>query len=362
MDGLPDQIILSEIFSRLQKNSEKNAISLSSKRFLKLENEETTFLKIGYGVQPVTEALTSLCQRFQNLQTLEISYSAGESNLPKQMDDEGLFIISRNCLSLRKLTLSHCTYITDAGLSNLASCSKLSAFKLSFAPRITSCGILTIVISCKRLSSLHLNRCLNVGSDEWLEYLGKLDQREDLSIKNFRGIGEGDLIKLGTCWSKLKRMQFEGDGPFYYKNFNDSSTLCDLLLKKNISCDSLLELRLVKCDMHLGQEHYCALPVCQKLEKIYLDNCIGVRDSDFISMLVQNSGTLLSLSLRVPYYNSSFISLGPLGLTDASLLSVAQNCTRLESVRLSSCASGEFPLPLSFSNSRIVALMRNCPI
>ncbi|KAL9670123.1 hypothetical protein QQ045_007674 [Rhodiola kirilowii] len=365
MDGLPDQIIF-DIFTRLQSNSEKNALSLSCKRFLKLRNEETTFLKIGCGLKPVNQALTSLCHRFQNLEALEISYSGWMSNLGKQMDDEGLLILSSNCPSLQKLTLSYCTFITDAGLTNLASCSKLSDFKLNFAPRITSCGIQTIVISCKRLSSLHLNRCVYVANDEWLEYLGKLDQLEDLSIRNCRCIRESDLIRLGTCLSKLKRMQFEVDANNRCTTFHGSSIFSDLLLKKDISCDNLLELSLVNCRMSPGIEQSYALPVCPKLEKIHLDMCMGVKDSDIVSM-AHSSKNLLSLSLRVPKTFDMF-SVIPFGnhlrLTDAALLAVAQNCSRLESVRISCVegAEGELPLPMLFSTNGILALMRNCPI
>uniref|UniRef100_A0A7N0VCA7 F-box domain-containing protein n=1 Tax=Kalanchoe fedtschenkoi TaxID=63787 RepID=A0A7N0VCA7_KALFE len=356
MDALPDQILY-EIFARLESISEKTALSLSCKRLYDLGNEATTRLKIGCGLNPANEALASLCHRFQNLETLEISYSGWRSKLGKQMDDEGLLILSRNCPSLLKLTLSYCTVITDAGLSHLASCLKLSALKLNFTPRITGCGVLSIVISCKRLRSFHLIRCLNVGNGEWLEYLGKLEWLEDLSVKNCRAIGDDDLIKLGTCWSKLKRVQIE-----VYANYkNGRSTLDDPLLKQHISCENLVELSLVNCIMDPGRGLSCVLPACPNLEKIHLDNCFGVRDCDIIAM-AQSSRNLVSLSLQVPFiFTSSFPVNYQLRLTDTALLAVAQNCSRLESVRIS-YSDGEFPLFSSFSTDAILALIKNCPI
>lgn len=360
MDSIPDHIAY-DIYTRLHHTSDKFALSLSSKRFFKLGNEATTYLKLGCRLNPVNEALASLCHRFQNLESLEISYSGWMSNLGKQMDDEGLLIISLNCPLLSKLALSYCTFVTDAGIGKLSSCLKLSVLKLNFAPRVTGCGILSIVVSCRRLRSLQLIRCLNVGSDEWLEYLGKLDEFEDLVIKNCRAIGESDMIKLGTCWSKLKRMRFEVDANYRYMKVHGNSTLSDLLLMKNISCENLMELSLVNCIMNPGREYSCALPVCPKLEKIHLDMCIGVRDSDIVAM-AENSRNLLFLSLRVPINFPPFIQISNhLPLTDAALLAVAGNCSRLESVRIS-CADGEFPLFIPFSGSAILAIVRNCPI
>ncbi|KAJ6289992.1 hypothetical protein OIU78_025831 [Salix suchowensis] len=282
------------------------------------------------------------------------------SKLGKQLDDQGLVILANNCPSLTALTLSYCTFITDLGLRHLASCSKLSALKLNFTPRITGCGILSLVVGCKNLTILHLIRCLNVTSVEWLEYIGKLETLEDLSIKNCRALGEGDLIKLGSSWRKLKRLQFEVDANYRYMKVYDRLAV-DRWQKQWIPCESMLELSLVNCIISPGRGLACVLGKCKNLEKLHLDMCVGVRDSDIIG-LAKKSSKLRSISVRVPSdFSLPLLMNNPLRLTDESLRALAQNCPMLESVRIS-FSDGEFPSFSSFTQNGILNLIQMCPI
>ncbi|CAL1377458.1 unnamed protein product [Linum trigynum] len=359
MDYLPDQLVW-EILSRIKKTVHRNSISLSCKRLYDLDNEQRQSLRVGCGLDPANEALTSLCNRFPNLQKVEITYSGWMSKLGKQLDDQGLAILANNCPLLTDLTLSYCTFITDVGLRSLATCSKLSALKLNFTPRITGCGVLSLVVGCKNLTILCLIRCLNVTSVEWLEYLGRLESLEELSIKNCRAIGEGDLMKLGASWRKLKKLQFEVDANYRYMKVYDRLAV-DQWQKQSVPCESMLELSLVNCIISPGRGLACVLGKCKNLEKIHLDMCVGVRDSDIIT-LAKNSSNLHSLSLRVPSDFSLPLLMGnPLRLTDESLKAVAEHCRLLESIRI--CFSdGEFPSFSSFTLEGILILIQMCPI
>ncbi|KAL6013001.1 hypothetical protein ACLOJK_003491 [Asimina triloba] len=253
------------------------------------------------------------------------------SKLRKQLDDGGLLILSNHCRSLSHLVLSFCTFITDAGLAHLAPCTMLRALKLNFTPGISGCGILSLVVGCKNLSTLHLVRCLNVSSVEWLEYLGRLGTLEDLSIKNCRAIGEGDLFKLGTGWKKLQRLQFEVDANYRYMKVYDRLAV-DRWQKQWIPCESMEELSLVNCLISPGRGLLCVLGKCKALEKLHLDMCVGVRDSD-LTCLAQNSSKLKSISLRVPSdFSLPMLMNNPLRLTDESLRAIAENCSMLESI------------------------------
>ncbi|XP_052175176.1 F-box/LRR-repeat protein 14 [Diospyros lotus] len=359
MDDLPDQLVW-EILSRIKKTIDRNSLSLACKRLYHLDNEERKSLRVGCGLDPANEALISLCNRFPNLTRVEIIYSGWMSKLGKQLDDQGLLVLSNNCSSLSDLTLSYCTFITDVGLGYLASCSKLSSLKLNFAPRISGCGILSLVVGCKNLRNLHLIRCLNVSSVEWLEYLGKLEILEDLSIKNCRAIGEGDLIKLGPSWRKLKRLQFEVDANYRYMKVYDRLAV-DRWQKQWVPCESMQELSLVNCIISPGRGLACVLGKCKNLEKIHLDMCVGVRDCDIIG-LARKSANLQSISLRVPSdFSLPLLVNNPLRLTDESLKAVAENCSHLESVRLS-FSDGEFPSFSSFTLHGILMLIKMCPI
>ncbi|XP_057472837.1 F-box/LRR-repeat protein 14 [Actinidia eriantha] len=359
MDDLPDQVVW-EILGRITETINRNSASLACKRLYHVDKEQRNSLRVGCGLVPANEALTSLCNRFPNLARVEITYSGWMSKLGKQLDDHGLLILSNHCPSLTDLTLSFCTFITDAGLSYLASCSQLSTLKLNFTPRISGCGILSLVVGCKNLRILHLIHCLNISSVEWLEYLGKLEILEDLSIKNCRAIGEGDLIKLGPSWRKLKRLQFEVDANYRYMKVYDRLAV-DRWQKQLVLCESIQELSLVNCIISPGRGLACVLGKCKNLEKIHLDMCVGVRDCDIIG-LARKSGNLRSISLRVPSdFSLPLLVNNPLTLTDESLKAVAQNCSKLESVRLS-FSDGEFPSFSSFTLNGILTLIRMCPI
>ncbi|KAJ4841725.1 hypothetical protein Tsubulata_003009, partial [Turnera subulata] len=359
MDDLPDQLVW-DILNRVKKTGDRNSASLACKRLYELDSDQRNSLRVGCGLDPANQALSSLCNRFPNLTKVEITYAGWMSKLGKQLDDQGLVILSNGCSSLTDLTLSYCTFITDVGLRCLASCSKLSALKLNFTPRITGCGILSLVVGCKNLSVLHLIRCLNVTSVEWLEYLGKLETLEDLCIKNCRAIGEGDLIKLGSSWRKLKRLQFEVDANYRYMKVYDRLAV-DRWQKQGIPCESMVELSLVNCIISPGRGLACVLGKCKNLEKIHLDMCVGVRDCDIIR-LAQNSSSLRSISLRVPSdFSLPLLLNNPLRLTDESLNAVAQNCPMLESVHLS-FSDGEFPSFSSFTLAGVLNLIRLCPL
>lgn len=359
MDDLPDEVVW-DILGRIKKTVDKNSVSLTCKRVHKLDNEQRKSIRVGCGLDPANEALATLCNRFRNLEKVEISYSGWMSRLGKQLDDQGLCILSSSCPYLKDLNLSYCTFITDAGLSRLASCSHLSALKLNFTPRISGCGILSLVVGCKNLRLLHLIRCLNVSSMEWLEYLGKLETIEDLCIKNCRVIGEGDLIKLGPSWLKLKRLQFEVDANYRYMKVYDRLAV-DQWQKQWIPCDNMLELNLVNSIISPGRGLACVLGKCKNLEKIHLDMCVGVRDCDIIRM-ARKSSNLRSISLRVPSdFSLPLLMNNPIRLTDESLKAVAETCSHLESVRLS-FSDGEFPSFSSFTLHGILSLIQRCPI
>lgn len=359
MDDLPEQVAW-DILERINRTVDKSSVSLTCKRFHKLDNVQRKSIRVGCGLNPANEALVSLCNRFQNLERVEISYSGWMSKLGKQLDDRGLYNLSISCPLLADLTLSYCTFITDAGLSHLAFCSHLSALKLIFTPRISGCGILSVVVGCKKLSLLHLIRCLNITRMEWLEYLGKLKTLEDLCIKNCRAIGEGDLVKLGQSWQRLKRLQFEVDANYRYMKVYDRLAV-DQWQKQSIPCDSMIELTLVNGIISPGRGLACVLGKCRNLERIHLDMCVGVKDSDIIG-LARNSSNLKSISLRIPSdFSLPLLMSNPIRLTDGCLEALAANCSRLESVRLS-FSDGDFPSISSFSLQGILTLVQKCPL
>ncbi|CAL9091442.1 unnamed protein product [Musa textilis] len=359
MEELPEEMLVN-IIRRIDQTADRNSISLVSKRLYAIDGEQRDFLRVGCGLHPAIEALTSLCIRFPNIKKLEIVYSGWMSNLGKQLDNQGLFVLSSNCHSLTELTLSFCSFINDSGLAYLSSCRNLRSLKLNFAPAISSNGILSLVVGCKNLSALRLIRCMKVSSFEWLEYLGKLGKLEDLSIKNCRAISEHDLIKLGPGWNNLKRLEFEMDAYYRYPKIYDSSSV-EKWLRHQGCYKNLRDLRLVNCIIAPGRWLSYLLGRCEALERLHLDMCIAVEDTDMIA-LSHKSRNLTSMSIRLPsQFLAPVFPSSPLRLTDESLKALAINCLMLQVFELS-FSNGEFPSFHCFSQSGILALIQTCPI
>ena len=124
MEDLSERL-LAEIITRITRTSDLNSLSLVSKRFYTVEAEERATLHVRCSLRPATEALSSLCSRFPNLQRVEINYFGWTSSQGELLDNQGLLVLSSRCLSLTDLTLSFCSFIDDSGLGYLAYCKKL---------------------------------------------------------------------------------------------------------------------------------------------------------------------------------------------------------------------------------------------
>lgn len=172
MDNLSDAL-LSEITKRLTRTSDLNSLSLVSKRFYTVEAEQRDSIYLGRGFSPVTSALSSLCFRFSNLCKMEFHYYRWKPDHGIQLDNQGLHVLSSFCPSLVHLTLSHCLCIDDTGLSFLSCFNKLMSLRLNTVPEISSAGLLSVAIGCKRLTAFTLTDCKKVTSAEWLECLGR---------------------------------------------------------------------------------------------------------------------------------------------------------------------------------------------
>ncbi|XP_072953650.1 F-box/LRR-repeat protein 14 [Typha angustifolia] len=359
MEALPDTLLL-DIVKRITRTSDRSSFSLGSKRLYAIEAEGREFIRVGCGLHPATEALTSLCMRFPNLRKVEIVYSGWMSNLGKQLDNNAILVLSSHCPGLTDLTLSFCSFITDSGLGYLASCKNLRSLKLNFTPAISSNGILSLVVGCKNLSCLRLIRCMRVNSVEWLEYLGKLGTLEELLIKNCRAIGEDDLIRLGPGWKSLKRLEFEVDAYHRLPKVHDHLS-ADRWRRSDFLCENLKELSLVNCIIDSGRGLSFLLGKCKALEKLHLDMCVGLKDSDMVA-LSQMARNLKSISLRLPsQYLAPILVNIPLRLTDNGLKELASGCSMLEVVELS-FSDSEFPTLCCFTQEGVLTLIKSCPI
>uniref|UniRef100_A0A5K1CCE4 F-box domain-containing protein n=1 Tax=Nymphaea colorata TaxID=210225 RepID=A0A5K1CCE4_9MAGN len=129
----------------------------------------------------------------------------------------------------------------------------------------------------------------------------------------------------------------------------------------SVPCESMVELSLVNCLTTPGGGLACVLGKCRTLERLQLDMCVGIRDCDLMN-LARESDNLRSISLRVPSDFSLPISMAdPSRLIDESLKAFANNCSKLETFKVS-FSDGEFPSFSSFTLNGILLVIHRCPI
>lgn len=63
--------------------------------------------------------------------------------------------LGEGCPLLREIIISHCRYITDAGLSHLfRNCSMLETCHMVYCHGITSAGVATVISSCPNIKKV----------------------------------------------------------------------------------------------------------------------------------------------------------------------------------------------------------------
>ena len=305
---LPDDCLRS-ILVHVSTVADRNAFSLVSRRFRAIEAHEREELFIGNGLHPVTSALHKLCNRFSSLQRIHIDYSEWTSKMGPQMSDSGLQALSDTCRCLKSLTLRFCCYLTDAGVSQLSAAPNLRFLSLIFVPGVTGRGLLSIVSSCQ-LTGLHIEACSGIRSSEWLDFLGRNAEVTDpkmtrenwreseipvhgkfcgdhagsrlryLGVVKCRGIGEGDLAKLGAAWDWIESLHFEQvESPreVLVAPVRD-------LDKVTSRMSNVRSLRLVGCSKEDGKGLMQLLPRCVGLENLFLHNCGVVKEEMLLNL------------------------------------------------------------------------------
>ncbi|TVU27874.1 hypothetical protein EJB05_19375, partial [Eragrostis curvula] len=394
MEDLPEPL-LAEIIKTITRISDLNSLSLVSKRLYKVEGDERGIICVGCGLNPATEALSSLCSRFPNLWKVEINYSGWSSDQGNQLDNKGLHVLSSHCPSLTDLTLSFCSYIDDSGLGYLANCKKLMALRLNSASAISSRGLSSVAIGCKSLSTLHLTDCMNVRSMEtvlakqeferagrwyetepeelelwcpgntgveWLEHLGKAGSLVELVVKDCEGLSHYDLLKFGPGFMNLQKFEFDIKNDFYWlSEARDPSYNARYPHKYDgICCENMKDLRLAKMITQPEIGLRFLLRTCKALEKLSLDYVIGLDESEMIALL-QNCSNLRSISLKLMPLRCGFDFRTP--LTDDSLKALSLFCPMLQVVELTfACCSSLYPTEIGFTQEGIVKLIQSCPL
>lgn len=354
---IPDDCLL----SILDKVSDKNSFSVTCKRFLELDNKGRRYIRLGTGLHPANEALHKICSRFTFVETIHINYLGWASSLGAQIGDSGLQIIANKCQNLRNLSLSFCGFITDAGLASLSAAKALKSLTLNFTPGVLGWGLLSVVIGCD-LEQLHVERCLKLRSLEWLEVVGRKGLLKRLTVSNCRGIGEGDLAKLGAGWNSLEELTFEQDVHTKEALLYPVESFPGIV---PLQFSSLKVLRLVNCPRTRGEGLAQVLLSCKGLEELSLFSCPGILDDDIERILQANENMqFLSLKLYKHLGRSPVQTANAHGITTACLPHIALHCQHIRELQLQ--CQDEFPSSASifggFADEGIRSIVKNCTI
>ena len=161
IDEFPNEVLWA-ITESLTCTKDRNSLSLVCKRLYEIDRLQRTYLRTGRGLHPVETSILSLCRRFEQLTTVEITYSGWSSAEGEQIDDDALHTLALECKHLTDLSLSFCGFLRDSGFARLGnSGSKLKSLRLNFIPGIT--GAFPFLVDYLNLQTWKLLNCMQLA-------------------------------------------------------------------------------------------------------------------------------------------------------------------------------------------------------
>lgn len=221
-------------------------------------------LTLAYG-SPVTLDLARSLQRLSKLQSIKLDGCV--------VTCSGLQAIGNYCASLRELSLSKCSGVTDEGLSSLVKKQKeLRKLDITCCRKLTCVSIAQIAYSCAFLTSLRMESCTLVPREAFvligrrchlLEELDLTDNEiDDEGLKSISKCSKLSILKLGIC------LNITDEGLSHVGN----------------RCSKLVELDLYR-SMDITDSGITAIARgCLVLEMINISYCKGITDASLISM------------------------------------------------------------------------------
>ncbi|KAK1629403.1 hypothetical protein QYE76_003718 [Lolium multiflorum] len=336
-----------------------------------LENECSKSLKVldMSNCQNVTdEGVSSVVKAMPNLLELNLSYcchvtpSMGKcfQMIPKlqtlklegcKFMTDGLKYIGISCASLRELSLSKCSGLTDTDLSFVVSRLK-SLLKLDITcnRNITDASLAAITSSCPSLISLKMESCSHVSS-EGLRMIGKrCSQLEELDItdsdlddeglKALSGCSKLSSLKIGICMKisdeglmhigkscpELRDIDLYRSGAISDEGVTQIAQGCPMLESINLSyCTEITDLSLA------------ALSKCAKLNTLEIRGCPSV-SSVGLSEIATGCRLLAKLDIKKCF-----------AINDVGMLFLSQFSHSLRQINLSYCSVTDIGL-LSLSS------------
>ncbi|KAJ4704322.1 F-box/LRR-repeat protein 3 [Melia azedarach] len=309
-------------------------------------------LTLAYG-SPVTLAFADGLKKISTLQSIKLDGCA--------VTKAGLKAIGDWCVSLKELSLSKCSGVTDEGLSSVVTKHRdLMRLDITCCRKITDVSIAHITSSCTRLTSLRMESCSLVPREAFVligqrcHFLEELDltdnEIDDEGLKSISRCSKLSVLKLGICLnitneglanigmccSKLIELDLYRSVGITDSGISAISYGCpdlqmiNIAYLKDITDSSLISLS--KCSsLNTFESRGCHLITslglaaiavgCRQLTKLDIKWCHNIND---VGML-----PLAHFSQNLRQINLSYTSVTDVGLLSLASISCLQNMTIL---------------------------------
>ncbi|WJZ89184.1 hypothetical protein VitviT2T_008418 [Vitis vinifera] len=286
---------------------------------------------ISYG-PPVTLDLAKCLQYFSNLQSIRLDGCI--------VTCSGMKAIGNWCASLKELSLSKCSGVTDEGLSLIVQGhQELRKLDITCCRKITQVSINSITNSCTCLTSLRMESCSLVQSEAFVligqccQFLEELDvtdnEIDDEGLKSIARCSKLSSLKLGIC------LKITDDG----------------IAHVGTGCPKLTEIDLYRCicitdvgieaiahgcpDLEMINTAYCdkvtdasleSLSKCLRLKALEIRGCPGV-SSVGLSAIALGCRQLMMLDIKKCHH-----------INDVGMVPLAQFSQNLKQINFSYCS------------------------
>ncbi|KAB2098523.1 hypothetical protein ES319_A01G244900v1 [Gossypium barbadense] len=309
-------------------------------------------LTLAHG-SPVTSSLGDSLKKFSMLQSVKLDGCL--------ISYDGLKTIGNWCPSLRELSLSKCSGVTDEGLSSIVTRHKdLRKLDITCCRKITDVSISRITNSCNSLTSLRMESCTLVSreafvligqrchlleeldltdneiDDKGLKYISRCSQLSNLKLGICLNITDEGLIHIGRGCSKLleldlyRSVEITDSGIIAIAQGCPGLEMINIAYCKDITDHSLLSLS--KCSrLKTLESRGCSMITslgltavavgCKELTKLDVKKCPNIDDAGMLPL------THFSQNLR--QINLSHSSVTDIGLLSLAGISCLQNITIL---------------------------------
>ncbi|XP_021861299.1 F-box/LRR-repeat protein 3 [Spinacia oleracea] len=286
-------------------------------------------LTLAYG-SPVTLDLARSLQRLSKLQSIKLDGCL--------VTCSGLQAIGNYCASLRELSLSKCSGVTDEGLSSLVKKQKeLRKLDITCCRKLTCVSIAHVAYSCTSLTSLRMESCTLVPREAFvligrkchlLEELDLTDNEiDDEGLKSISKCSNLSVLKLGICLNITDvGLSYIGD-----------------------RCSKLVEIDLYR-SMDITDSGITAIARgCPSLEMINISYCQRITDASLIS--ISKCAKLSTLECR-----------GCPLMTSLGIAAIAVGCKHLTKLDIKKCYNiNDFGvLPLAHFSQNLKEINMSC--